>query len=275
MSLRARIFRDKLLYILVILFSLSTLLPLFFILFTITINGVSVINLDFLIKLPKPAGEAGGGGILNALLGTFLLIAIAFLVAAPFGILVGIFLIEVRNKFTKVLKVLVNVLQGVPSIVMGIIGYLLVVKPSGGFSALSGGVSLGLMMLPVVINNTEETLRRVPFYLREASYSLGVSYTRTVLKVVLPAGISGVLSGILIGILRISGETAPLLLTAFGNPFLNINPIKPVDALPLIIFNYAMSPYQDWHRIAWGASFVLVVLVLILNISTKLIAERK
>jgi len=174
-----------------------------------------------------------------------------------------------------VLKVLVNVLQGVPSIVMGIIGYLLVVKPSGGFSALSGGVSLGLMMLPVVINNTEETLRRVPFYLREASYSLGVSYTRTVLKVVLPAGISGVLSGILIGILRISGETAPLLLTAFGNPFLNINPIKPVDALPLLIFNYAMSPYQDWHRIAWGASFVLVVLVLILNISTKLIAERK
>jgi len=274
MSLRARIFKDELLYILVILFSLSTLLPLFFILFTITINGVSVINFDFLIKLPKPAGEAGGG-ILNALLGTFLLIAIAFLVAAPFGILVGIFLVEVRNKFTKVLKVLVNVLQGVPSIVMGIIGYLLVVKPSGGFSALSGGVSLGLMMLPVVINNTEETLRRVPFYLREASYSLGVSYTRTVLKVVLPAGISGVLSGILIGILRISGETAPLLLTAFGNPFLNINPIKPVDALPLIIFNYTMSPYQDWHRIAWGASFVLVVLVLILNISTKLIAERK
>lgn len=273
MSLKRRILKDKLLKILVIFFSLSTLLPPSFILFTITKNGITAINLDFFINLPKPAGESGGG-ILNSIVGSFLLITIAFLIASPFGILVGIFLIEVQNKFTELLKILVNVLQGVPSIVMGIIGYLLVVKPLGGFSALSGGIVLGLMMLPVVIKNTEETLRLVPFYLREAAFSLGTNYTRTILKVVLPAGIGGVLSGILIGILRIIGETAPLLFTAFGNPFLNINPLKPVDALPLLIFNYAMSPYEEWHKIAWGASFVLIVIVLILTIMTRFIARR-
>ncbi len=273
MSLKWRIFKDKLLKSLVIFLSLSTLLPLFFILFTVTKNGITAINLDFFIKLPKPAGEQGGG-ILNSIVGTFLLITIAFLISSPFGILVGIFLTEVQNKFTELLRILVNVLQGVPSIVMGIIGYLLVVKPLGGFSALSGGVALAFMMLPVVIKNTEETLKLVPFYLKEAAFSLGANYTRTILKVVLPAGFGGVLSGILIGILRIAGETAPLLFTAFGNPFLNINPLKPVDALPLLIFNYAMSPYQDWHRIAWGASFVLIMMVLILNIMIKFITRR-
>ena len=273
MSLKRRILKDKLLKILVVFFSLSTLLPLFFILFTLTKNGIAAINLDFFINLPKPAGEQGGG-ILNSIAGTFLLITIAFFIASPFGILIGIFLTEVQNKFTELLKILVNVLQGVPSIVMGIIAYLLVVKPSGSFSALSGGIALALMMLPVVIKNTEETLRLVPFYLKEAAFSLGTNYTRTILKVVLPAGMGGVLSGILIGILRIGGETAPLLFTAFGNPFLNINPLKPVDALPLLIFNYAMSPYEDWHRIAWGASFVLIMIVLILTIMTKFIARR-
>jgi len=273
MSLKRRILKDKLLKILVVFFSLSTLLPLFFILFTLTKNGIAAINLDFFINLPKPAGGQGGG-ILNSIAGTFLLITIAFCIASPFGILIGIFLTEVQNKFTELLKILVNVLQGVPSIVMGIIAYLLVVKPSGSFSALSGGIALALMMLPVVIKNTEETLRLVPFYLKEAAFSLGTNYTRTILKVVLPAGMGGVLSGILIGILRIGGETAPLLFTAFGNPFLNINPLKPVDALPLLIFNYAMSPYEDWHRIAWGASFVLIMIVLILTIMTKFIARR-
>ncbi len=272
-SLKRRILKDKVLKISVVFLSLSTLLPLFFILLTIIKNGITVINLDFFIKLPEPPGETGGG-ILNSIVGTLLLIIISFLISSPFGIMVGIFLAEVQNKFTEVLKILVNVLQGVPSIVMGIIGYLLVVKPMGGFSALSGGVSLALMMLPVVIKNTEETLKLVPFYLREAAFSLGTNYTRTILKVVLPAGMGGVLSGILIGILRIAGETAPLLFTAFGNPFLNINPLKPVDALPLLIFNYAMSPYQNWHKIAWGASFILIMIVLVLTIMTKFIARK-
>ncbi len=273
MNLKRRILKDKLLKILVIFFSLSTLLPLFFVLFTVVKNGIAAIDLKFFTSLPVPAGEQGGG-ILNSIVGTFLLLIIAFLIASPFGILVGIFLTEVQNKFTDLLKILVNVLQGVPSIVMGIIGYLLVVKPMGGFSALSGGVALAFMMLPVVIKNTEETLRLVPSYLKEASFSLGTNYTRTILRVVLPAGMGGVLSGVLIGILRIAGETAPLLFTAFGNPFLNINPLKPVDALPLLIFNYAMSPYEDWYKIAWGASFVLIMIVLILTIITKFIVRR-
>ncbi len=274
MSLKKRIFKDKLLRILVVFFSLSTLFPLFFILFTIIKNGISVINLEFFTNLPKPAGEEGGG-ILNSIIGTFLLITIAFLISSPLGIVVGIFLAEVENRFTEALKILVNVLQGVPSIVIGIIGYLLVVKPLGGFSALSGGVALAFMMLPVVIKNTEETLRLVPFYLKEAAFSLGTNYTRTILKVVLPSAMSGVLSGIVLGISRIAGETAPLLFTAFGNPFLNINPLKPVDALPLLIFNYAMSPYEDWHRIAWGASFVLITMVFILNLIIKFIEGKR
>lgn len=273
MSLKWRTFKDRLLKNFVIFLSFSTLIPLFLILLTITKNGITAINLDFFTKLPKPAGEVGGG-ILNSILGTFLLITIAFFIATPFGVIIGIFLAEIKNKFTEILKILVNVLQGIPSIVIGIIGYLLVVKPLGGFSAFSGGVALGLMMLPVVIKSTEETLKLVPFYLKEAAFSLGVSYTRTILKVVLPAGMGGVLSGILLGILRIMGETAPLLFTAFGNPFLNLNPFKPADALPLLIFNYAMSPYKDWQRIAWGASFVLIILDLILNIMTKFVATK-
>ncbi len=268
MSLGIRILKDRLMKVVIVLLAFATLLPLILILFTIVKNGIGVVSLKFLISLPKPPGEAGGG-ILNSIVGTLMLITIASVISVPFGILVGIFLAEVRNGFTELLRLLVNVLQGIPSIVIGIVAYFLVVKPLGGFSALSGGVALGLMMLPMVIKNTEESLRLVPFYLKEASFSLGVNYTRTIWKVVLPTGIGGVLSGILVGLLRITGETAPLLLTAFGNPFLNLNPLKPVDALPLLIFNYAMSPYQDWHRIAWGASFVLITIVFVLTLIAR------
>ncbi len=268
MSLGIRILKDRLMKVVIVLLAFATLLPLILLLFTIVKNGIGVVNLKFLISLPKPPGEAGGG-ILNSIVGTLMLITIASVISVPFGILVGIFLAEVRNRFTELLRLLVNVLQGIPSIVIGIVAYFLVVKPLGGFSALSGGVALGLMMLPMVIKNTEESLKLVPFYLKEASFSLGVNYTRTIWKVVLPTGIGGVLSGILVGLLRITGETAPLLLTAFGNPFLNLNPLKPVDALPLLIFNYAMSPYQDWHRIAWGASFVLITIVFVLTLIAR------
>ncbi len=268
MSLGIRILKDRLMRVVIVLLAFTTLLPLVLILFTIVKNGIGVINLKFLITLPNPPGEPGGG-ILNSIVGTLMLITIASIISVPFGILVGIFLAEVKNRFTELLRLLVNVLQGVPSIVIGIIGYFLVVKPLGGFSALSGGVSLGLMMLPMVIKNTEESLKLVPFYLKEAAFSLGVNYTRTIWKVILPAAIGGVISGILVGLLRIAGETAPLLLTAFGNPFLNLNPLKPVDSLPLLIFNYAMSPYQDWHRIAWGASFVLIIIVFVLTLITR------
>ena len=163
----------------------------------------------------------------------------------------------------------IEILQGIPSIVIGIIAYVWVVLPMGSFSALSGGVALGIMMLPVIVMATEETLKLVPDSLREASLALGVSYPRTILKVILPAGLSGILSGILLGIARVAGETAPLLFTAFGSPFMNQNILKPINSLPLTIFNYATSPYPEWHTLAWGASFVLIAFVLGLNLITK------
>ena len=271
--IRIKIFKDTLFKFLVISFSLFSIIPLFLILFQIFKNGLSAINLDMFIRLPKPPGESGGG-ILNSILGTFILIILASVLSLPIGILVGIYLAEIKNRFTNFLGIIINVLQGLPSIVIGILVYLWVVVNWGGFSAFAGGVALSLMMLPLIVKSTEETLKLIPSSLREASYSLGVSYTRTILKVVLPAGFGGIASGVLIGISRIAGETAPLLFTAFGNPFLNLNPAKPMDSLPLLIFNYAMSPYEDWHRIAWGASLVLIMVVLILNISMKVIGRK-
>lgn len=203
-----------------------------------------------------------------------MLLIIALIFSVPVGIITGIFIAETKNKFTDFLRDFVNVLQGLPSIVMGILAYLWVVKPLGHFSALSGGVALSLMMLPLVIKSTEETIKMVPFSLKEASYALGANYVSTIFRVILPASISGIMSGILIGVSRIAGETAPLLFTAFGNPFINMNPLKPVESLPLLIFKYAMSPYENWQRIAWGASLILILMVLFLNIFTNVIIEK-
>jgi phosphate transport system permease protein len=158
--------------------------------------------------------------------------------------------------------------------VIGIIAYVWIVVPVGSFSALSGGVALAMMMLPVIITVTEETLKLIPDSLREASLALGVSYPRTILKVVLLSGLSGILTGILLSVARVAGETAPLLFTAFGSPFMDFNILKPVNTLPLMIFNYATSPYPEWHRLAWGASFVLIVFVLGINLFTKLVTRK-
>jgi len=273
-SIHRRIMADKLFKALVIVLSLSSIVPMFLILFMIAQNGVSVIDWQFLSHLPKPVGEAGGG-IANALWGTLLLIALSFVFSVPLGVFGGIFLAEYRgSKLAYLTRLSVGILQGIPSIVIGIIAYVWVVMPMGSFSALSGGVALGIMMLPVMVMATEETLKLVPDSLREASLALGVPYSRTIMKVILPAGLSGILSGILLGIARVAGETAPLLFTAFGSPFMNLNILKPINSLPLTIFNYATSPYPDWHSLAWGASFVLIALVLGLNLITKLVTKR-
>ncbi len=273
MNFRKKILKDKAFELSVILFSFLSIIPLFLILFQIVKNGISVISIDFFTKLPPPPGEVKGG-IINSLIGTLILVGIASLLSIPLGILIGIFTEEIENKFTEFLRIIVSVFQGLPSIVIGILAYLWVVKPMGKFSALSGGIGLALMMLPTVIKSTEETLKLIPVSLKEASYALGASYTRTIIKVVLPASFGGIISGVLIGVLRIAGETAPLLFTAFGNPFLNLDPLKPVDSLPLLIFNYAMSPYKEWHKIAWGASLVLIMFVLSINIFTNMAGER-
>jgi phosphate transport system permease protein len=249
------------------------ILPLALILFYIFRNGISALNWAFFTQLPKPVGEAGGG-VVNAIAGTLMLVALAAAGSLPLGIFSGIFLAESNGKFAQAVRLCVDILQGIPSIVTGIIAYAVLVLPMRGFSALSGGFALGLMMFPTVTKATEETIRLIPDALKEASFALGAPYYRTMLKIVLPSGLSGIMSGVLLGMARIMGETAPLLFTAFGNPFLNFNVLKPVHSLPLLIFNYAMSPYEDWRRLAWGASLLLVLFVLGLSLTAKRLIRR-
>ena len=258
-----------------------SVVPLVAILYYVFKQGIEAINWDFFTQLPKPVGEVGGG-IANAILGSILIIFFAAVMAIPFGISIGVYLSEHgESKLAYYTRLVVDALQGIPSIVIGIVIYIWVVKPMGHFSAFSGSIALGIMMIPIIARSTEETLKMIPFSLKEASLALGVPYYKTMMKVIIPSGLSGILSGIILSIARITGETAPLLFTAFGNPFFNFDiqhPIHtmltPMSSMPLIIFNYATSPYDDWHRLAWGTAFVLLVFVLLLNIITK-IASRK
>ena len=259
---------------LIILLSVACVIPLLFILVYIIQAGITKINWHFLTNLPKPVGEAGGG-IANALLGSIIIIAVASVIAIPFGILCGIYLSENKNsKLAYWSRLCVDILQGIPSIVIGIVAYFWFVKPFGSFSALSGSIALAIMMLPIVVRSTEETLLLLPDSLKEAAFALGMPFHRVILKVILPCGISGILSGVMLSVARITGETAPLLFTAFGNPYLSTNITKPMQSLPLLIFNYATSPYNDWHDLAWGASCILLIWVLLLNIFTKLITRK-
>ncbi len=211
----------------------------------------------------------------NAIVGTFILVLLASIISVPIGIMAGIYLSEYGGRrLPDVVRVAADILQGVPSIVIGIVAYTWVVVPMGRFSALAGGVALALMMIPVIVRTTEEVLILIPRSIREASLALGVPQWRTILKVVLPTGMVGVTTGILISVARVAGETAPLLFTAFGNPFWSHKLTEPINALPLVIFNYATSPYPDWWRQAWGASIILILLVLSLNIGSRILAKR-
>jgi phosphate transport system permease protein len=273
-ALRGRLRGDKAFLGGVLVISLLATLPLLLILIFIIARGASSINWQFLTELPKPMGEAGGG-ISNAIVGTFILIVVASVISIPLGILAGIFLSESgKSGLGRLTRLSVETLMGVPSIVIGIVAYVWVVRSTGHFSAFSGGVALAMIMLPVITLSTEETLLLIPVSLREAALALGVSYPRTVLKVILPAGASGVITGALLAVARAAGETAPLLFTAFGSPYMELNIFKPMASLPQTIFFYATSPYPEWQTLAWGASFVLLVLVLALNLVTKLVTSR-
>ncbi len=273
-GIRFRLIKDKIFKGLIILFSVLSGIPLIVILYFIVKNGISSINWDFISNLPKPVGEVGGG-VVNAIIGTLILIVISCIISVPIGLFAGIYLSENRKgRLAYVVRLCVEILQGIPSIVIGIIVYAWIVIPMKSPSALSGGIALGIMMLPVIIRSTEETLKLIPNSLREASLALGVPYSRTIMKVILPAGLSGIATGILLSVARIAGETAPLLFTAFGSNFMNFNIFKPMASLPLLIFNYATSPYTEWISLAWGASFVLAVLVLGLNLIAKLVARK-
>jgi phosphate transport system permease protein len=273
-SVKYRIGKSLGFQILTITLSFACVIPLIAILIYIIRAGITKINWHFLVNVPKPVGETGGG-IANALLGSVIIITMAAVIAIPIGILCGIYLSENRkSKLAYWSRLCVDILQGVPSIVIGIIAYFWLVKPLGGFSALSGSVALAIMMLPIVVRSTEETLKLLPDSLKEAAYALGMPFHRVIFKVIVPCGISGILSGVMLSIARITGETAPLLFTAFGNPYLSTNITKPMQSLPLLIFNYATSPYNDWLDLAWGASMILLMWVLLLNIFTKLITRK-
>jgi len=254
--------------------SLAVVAPLILILAFLLVQGASALNLDFFIKMPKPVGEAGGG-MANAIVGTVIIIGLAVCFGLPVGILGGIYLAESRDRrLPWAVRFLGDVLNGVPSIVLGIFAYALVVRPVGRFSALAGGFALGMIMIPIVLRTTEELVRLVPDSLREAALALGVPQWKMILRVVLPTAKAGIITGVMVAVARIAGETAPLLFTAFGNRFWSMRLDQPMAALPLQIFTYAISPFDDWHRQAWAGALVLIVMILVTSVVARLATAR-
>jgi phosphate transport system permease protein len=250
------------------------LIPLVLILFYVISQGWSALNWDFFTQMPKPVGETGGG-MANAIVGTLILIGIAGAIAVPVGVLCGVHLSEFSGtRFSSAVRFSADVLNGVPSIVIGIFAYGLVVLPVHRFSALAGGFALSIMMLPVIARTTEELLRLVPGGLKEGALALGASRARAMFTVILPAALPGIVTGILVALARIAGETAPLLFTAFNNRFFSTSLTQPIGSLTVQVFTYAISPYDDWHRQAWAGAFVLVVMILVLSILARLVTRR-
>ncbi len=254
--------------------ALLVLVPLVLILGFLVVKGIGSVNWAFLTSTPKPVGEAGGG-MGNAIVGTFMILAVASAIGIPWGIAGGIYLSEYgRNKFGNFIRFTADVLNGVPSIVTGIAIYGLVVVTQHHFSAFAGGIALGIMMIPIIIRATEEMLLMVPQTIREAALGLGVPQWRTTVSVTLRTATSGVITGIMLAFARVAGETAPLLFTAFGNQFWNLKLSQPTAALSLQVYNYAISPYDDWHRQAWAGALVLIVMIIGTISVVRIVAGR-
>jgi phosphate transport system permease protein len=272
-SLRRRL-TDQVMTGAAILTVILVLAPLIAIFGYLVYRGIGSISWDFLTKTPKPVGEPGGG-MANAIVGSLMILGIASVIGVPFGVGAGIYLAEFgRNRLGSVIRFTADVLNGVPSIVIGIVGYAIVVLSQHHFSALAGGVALSIMMVPTICRTTEEMLLLVPQALREAAYGLGVPRWRTTLSIVLRTATSGVITGIMLAFARIAGETAPLLFTTLGNQFWNLSYDQPTAALPLQIFVYANSAYEDWHRQAWAGSFVLIVLIVTSVAAVRYVVRR-
>jgi phosphate transport system permease protein len=254
--------------------TLLVVAPLIAIVGYLLMKGFSSINLAFLTHEPKPVGELGGG-MGNAIVGSAMILSIGSLIGVPLGIGAGIYLSEYgHGHLATAVRFLADVLNGVPSIVMGIAAYALIVIRQRHFSALSGGVALGIMMIPTVTRATEEMLLMVPRSIREAALGLGIPEWRTVISVVLRTALPGVITGVMLAFARVAGETAPLLFTAFGNQFWNFKLNQPTAALPLQIFTYAISPYDEWHRMAWAGALILIVLVVAAVAVVRLVTSR-
>ncbi len=246
---------------------------LFSVLGWVLIQGGSALNLDFFTQLPKPVGEPGGG-MGNAILGTLILLGLASLIGIPIGLGAGIYLAEYGNgRLGTAIRFVTDVLTGVPSITIGIFAYTMVVLPMRGFSTLAGSFALAIIMIPTVTRATEEMMKLVPGSLREASLALGIPQWKTVLRVVVPTAMGGIVTGAMLAVARAGGETAPLLFTAFGNRFWSTALDRPIAALPLQVFTYALSPYDDWRAQAWAGAFVLVGLVLVINVVARFFAR--
>lgn len=241
---------------------------LFFILGYLFVQGGISLNWNFFTKLPVPVGESGGG-MANALLGSAKVLLLATCLGVPIGFLAGVYLAEYASgAYASTIRFVTDLLNGVPSIVIGIFIYTLVVAKAG-FSTYSGGIALGIMMIPIALRSTEEFLKSVPTSLREGAMALGATKSRTIASVVVPAAIRGLISGMMLNLARVAGETAPLLFTAFGNQFWSPGWKQPTATLPVMIFNYAIAPYPDWHRQAYAAGFVLLTMVLLINITAR------
>jgi phosphate transport system permease protein len=250
-------------------------LVLLFILGYLVVSGGKYIDWNFLTQLPKPVGESGGG-MANAIVGSGKILLIAAMFGIPVGLLGGVYLAEFgSSQFGFIVRYAADLLNGVPSIVMGIFAYAIVVLRMHHFSAFAGGLALGVILIPVILRSTEEFLRAVPQSLREAALALGATKRRTIATVVIPAAMRGIATGILLSMARVAGETAPLLFTAFSNRFWSHGWNEPTASLPVMIFTYAISPYDDWHRQAWAAGLVLLALVLIANIGARVILAGK
>jgi phosphate transport system permease protein len=247
----------------------AVIIPLGFIFFHIVKMGLSSLSLDFFTQIPKPTGEAGGG-MANGMAGSMVMIGMASLIGLPIGIFGAIYLVEYGgSKVSTTVRFAADVLSGTPSIITGMVAYTLLVVPMKGFSALAGSVALAMIMIPIVLRTTEEQLKMVPGSLREASLALGVPLWRTSLKVTLRSAMSGVLTGVLLAVARVAGETAPLLFTALGNQFWGKKVTEPMAAIPLQIFNFAIAPYEDWHRLAWAGALVLVTVMFCLSLTAR------
>lgn len=267
---------DKAMVVVLFLCALAVLFILFNILWHLIVEGISSLNLDFFTRLPKAVGEKGGG-MVNAIIGTLVLLVLAVCVGVPLGLGSGVYLSEYADqRFARVVRFMTDVMNGIPSIVFGIFSYTVCVVPMKTFSALSGGFALGLMMIPMITRTSEQFVKMVPNQLREAGLALGVPKWKVVVDIILPSAVGGIMTGIMVALARVAGETAPLLFTAFGNRYFSHSLTQPIAALPLQVFDYAISPFDDWHRQAWAGALVLIVMVFFINIWAQyFVASRK
>ncbi len=250
-------------------------LPLFLILGSLVVKGASSLSLSFFTNTPVPVGE-DGGGVRHAIVGTLLIVGMAALVGVPLGIAAGIYTTEFKGtKLATITRFVADVLNGTPSIVVGVFAWTVVVLTQGHFSALAGSAALAVLMLPMVMRTTEELLNLVPVSLREAALALGYSRWRTSLTIVLRTALPGIVTGVLLAVARIAGETAPLLFTALGSQFLSYNVDRPMAALPLMVYTYATGPFEEWHRLAWSAALVLILVVLVLSVIARVATRQR